>query len=522
MTPSESLRLQNTPRAIAGLETCPTCDQAIPLERTAEIAGKIAARDRRLASELSAELTERFEEEKTDALEKVRAQAARNEALIRDQVRRDTQVEMRAELEAAAQSSSEVQEGLRAQLTDVQRLNAQLVQDNADDAAALEQLRSEGAQRETRVRAEATQAAEATAQQRINELHEANRAALTELEDTHARARESDRAALAELTQRLSELQQAGDARLAEERARHQQKELASTAQLDAVQARFTEAEEDRLALAARVEELKDSQDSAVKQAVQETREVLEKDKTAALQAEQSKAFEERHKLQQKVLELQRHIEHQSAQELGEGAEIDLFEALKAAFEGDRVKRVPKGTPGADIIHEIVHNDKVCGKIVYDSKNRNVWKAIYATKLREDQIAAHADHAILSTNRFPAGTKQLHLEEGVIIACPARVLALAELLRGHILQYHELRLSNKARASKTEALYGFITSARCTQLLDSVETLINKLLELDVDEQKAHTAMWAKRGKLLKATLKSHGDLCFEFDRIIGTGDGAE
>ena len=31
-----------------------------------------------------------------------------------------------------------------------------------------------------------------------------------------------------------------------------------------------------------------------------------------------------------------------------EGAELDLLEELKAVFEGDRIRRVPKGTAGAD------------------------------------------------------------------------------------------------------------------------------------------------------------------------------
>ena len=51
-----------------------------------------------------------------------------------------------------------------------------------------------------------------------------------------------------------------------------------------------------------------------------------------------------------------RKLEKKTAEELGEGAELDLYEELKALFEGDRIRRVPKGTPGADIVHEIVEN----------------------------------------------------------------------------------------------------------------------------------------------------------------------
>lgn len=110
----------------------------------------------------------------------------------------------------------------------------------------------------------------------------------------------------------------------------------------------------------------------------------------------------------------------------------------------------------------------------------------------------------------------------MIIACPARVLALAELLRNQVVQMHELRVSNEAREEKTAALYEFITSERCGQLLNSVETMIRKLEQMEVDEEKAHRAVWKKRGELLKSVLKANGDLCFAIDRIIGTAEAAE
>jgi len=39
---------------------------------------------------------------------------------------------------------------------------------------------------------------------------------------------------------------------------------------------------------------------------------------------------------------------------------------------------------------------------VIDSKNHQGWSNSFVPKLREDQVAAGADHAILSTSAFPA------------------------------------------------------------------------------------------------------------------------
>jgi hypothetical protein len=250
-----------------------------------------------------------------------------------------------------------------------------------------------------------------------------------------------------------------------------------------------------------------------------EQREALDKEKTTAVLAERAHAFDERQKLMAKVEALQKQLENKTAQEIGEGAEADLYEQLKAAFEGDRIRRVLKGTQGADVIHEVIHNGKVCGKIIYDSKNRNAWKSEFVTKLRSDQMSERAEHAVLSTNKFPAGVQQLHTQEGVIIAHPARVLSLVEVLRRHIVQTHELRLSNEQRDEKTAALYAFITSDRCKQLFEQVSSHTGKLLEIDAAEEKAHRLTWDRRAKLIHAVQRVRDDLVFEIERVLGTAD---
>jgi hypothetical protein len=251
-------------------------------------------------------------------------------------------------------------------------------------------------------------------------------------------------------------------------------------------------------------------------------REILEKDKIAAVNAERAKNLEKQMKLEEQLQDVQRRLQKKPADEHGEGAELELVELLRAAFPDDRIRRVEKGAMGADIVHDVVENGKVCGKIVYDRKNRSDWKTKYATKLRDDQIAEKADHAILSTNKFPDGEQQFCVREHVILACPARVRWLAELVRERIIQMHELRVSNEARDEKTAELYAFINSEHCRQLLDSIETLVKKLEEIDVAEQNAHRRVWINRGERLKSVLKANGVFRFEIDRIVGTAQAAE
>lgn len=302
--------------------------------------------------------------------------------------------------------------------------------------------------------------------------------------------------------------------------------ETAVTARFAEFQSKLTQAEQARIAANEQIAALKAAQEAAVEKRVaeiqeglQRQKEDLQREKDAAVLAEKAKVL----KLQSELQDMQRKLEGKSANELGEGSEIDLFEQLRTAFAGDRIRRVAKGVNGADVIHEVVHNGKVCGKIIYDAKNRDSWQNGFATKLHADKLAERADHAVLSSNKFPKGTEQLHIQDGVIVASPARVLALAELLRRQILQTHELRISNDAREQKTETLYAFITSERCKQLLDSIEAQAGKMTDLDAAEQKAHRLTWERREKLIQSVKKTHGDLVFEIDRIIGTaGNGPE
>jgi hypothetical protein len=300
--------------------------------------------------------------------------------------------------------------------------------------------------------------------------------------------------------------------------------EAAVTARLADVQAKLAHAEQSRIAANEQVAALQAAQEAAVEKRVVEIQEGLQRqkddlqrEKDAAILAEKAKVL----KLTSDLQDMQRKLEGKSANELGEGSEIYLFEQLKAAFEGDRIWRVGKGVNGADVIHEVMHNGKVCGKIVYDAKNRNAWQNEFVVKLRADKIVQGADHAILSSNKFPKDKAHVHYQDGVIVAGPARVAAIVQVLRDQVVRMHELRISKEGREQKSIEIYAFITSEHCKQLLDQVDAQAGRMLELDTKEQEAHRRLWDSRKKLINSVQKARSDLVFEIDRIIGTaGNG--
>jgi hypothetical protein len=113
----------------------------------------------------------------------------------------------------------------------------------------------------------------------------------------------------------------------------------------------------------------------------------------------------------------------------------------------------------------------------------------------------------------------LEVREGVIIANPARVLMVVEILRSHVIQASSLRIAGKERDGKTAALYSYITSERFWQHLKSIDGCADKMLDIDAGEKKAHEAVWEKRGRLIKSAQKSYGNVRADIERIIGTAD---
>jgi hypothetical protein len=262
------------------------------------------------------------------------------------------------------------------------------------------------------------------------------------------------------------------------------------------------------------VKTLKANQDAVIAARLKAQREASEKKLAEAVNREKVKAFEEQTKLTQRLAELQRRIESKTAHELGEPAEFDLYETLRAEFPGDQISRVGKGVKGPDIILQVVHNATVTGSIAIDCKNHKQWQSVFTRKLRADQLAEGADFAILSTSSFPKGARQLHIQDNVIIADPARVSVLAHLLRRQIIENNTLKLSAVARNDKAARLYDFIISPLCTDLLDRIVRLTEDLVALDVKEADVHAATWKKRGALIVAVRHVRDEIAESLSRI--------
>jgi hypothetical protein len=248
----------------------------------------------------------------------------------------------------------------------------------------------------------------------------------------------------------------------------------------------------------------------------------IQKDRDESILKAQSDFSREKESLQAKIKEMERTLAKKTSPDIGDAAEIDLFKALSEAFPADRVSRVPKGHPGADIQLEVVHKGQPCGKIIFESKNTKAWQGTFVSKLRQDQIAAGADHAVLATTVFPNAKRDLCIESDVIIASPARVTPIVTLLRRSVIALHLRGVSLNERANKMSKLYALISSAKYVQQFREVEKLTTDIENLDSQERRAHETLWKKRGGLTTRITNALREIDSDIASVIEGNDQPE
>ncbi|WP_316162836.1 hypothetical protein [Bradyrhizobium sp. SZCCHNRI20481] len=314
-------------------------------------------------------------------------------------------------------------------------------------------------------------------------------------------------AALAEKNAALEEAKKA-----AEEAGRQKIESL--SAEREAATLKAAEAEGKRLEAVSQFEALKAQTETIAAARAAETRTALEKDNADKMKVKDAEHAAAIQKLSDQLAAVQRKLDGVE----GEGEDIDLLEALKETFPNDDIVSVDK-KDGANIIHTVKHNKKICGKIVYDSRNRKIWQDKFANNLHDDLVNAQAMHAILTTTKFPRGVQQIHISGGVVLVHPARALVIAELLRDEVVRNFAQRMSDEDRGKKTLRLYEFITSEQFNNVLVSLDTNVDKLIEIEEEDRKRHKKTSESREKLYLGSRRLHAKLRLDVARIVGTAD---
>jgi hypothetical protein len=286
------------------------------------------------------------------------------------------------------------------------------------------------------------------------------------------------------------------------------------TAEREAAAAKIAEMEEKRLQAVTQFEALKTQTETIAAARAAEAREALEKDSAEKMRSKEAEHATAIQKLSDQLAAVQRKLDNVD----GEGDDIDLLEALKDAFPNDEIVGINK-KDGATIIHTVRHNKKICGKIVYDSRNRKIWQDKFALCLHEDMVNAQALHAILTTNKFPKGAQQLHIVNGVVLVRQVCAVVVAELLRDEVVRNFSQRVTDEDRSKKTTKLYDFITSEQFSNVLQSLDANVDQLVEIEEEDRKRHKKASESREKLYMGSRRLQAKLRLDVARIVGTAD---
>ncbi len=217
------------------------------------------------------------------------------------------------------------------------------------------------------------------------------------------------------------------------------------------------------------------------------------------------------------VDEAKRKAEQGSMQTQGEVAELNLEETLKQAFRFDDIDPVAKGVRGADVIQTVRDNSlKSCGKIIWEVKNTKVWSQGWVQKLKDDQVAAGAEMAIIVTEAMPADLKDFGMVENVWVTTKSLAIPLAGALRDSLANLTYARNSVEGMSEKMKILHQYIVGPEFRQKMEGIiETFSGMKAQLE-REKSAMIKLWKEREKQIDRVVDNTSGMYGTFKGVIG------
>ena len=202
--------------------------------------------------------------------------------------------------------------------------------------------------------------------------------------------------------------------------------------------------------------------------------------------------------------EMKRKQEQGSMQLQGEVLELALEEFLQTQFRFDEVAEVLKGANGADVIQTVKNNAlQTCGKIIYETKRTKNFDQKWLDKLKQDQLNAKAEIAVLVTETLPKNVEKFEFINGVWVCSFQEVKSLVVVLREILLETHKVKIANENRGEKMEILYQYFTSGEFSQKTKRILEIYDGMLQQLEQEKKVTQKLWAKREKDIQ-TMKEN------------------
>jgi hypothetical protein len=258
------------------------------------------------------------------------------------------------------------------------------------------------------------------------------------------------------------------------------------------------------------------------KEMLQKESEIKDEIKRKSNEEYRLKEIENEKKLQDALRvneELRRKLEQGSQQLQGEVQELDLENVLKRTFPNDTIEPIGKGVLGADIRHIVRSPMGIdCGRILWESKRTKQWSDGWISKLKQDLLSDKSHIPAIISEILPEEAKSgIGFKEGVWIANPKFILPLALLLRSRLLDVAKQKKISENRDSKSEMLYGYVTSVDFQHQMESmIETYLSMNDQIQT-ERRAYERMWKQREQSIQKLITSVSGVYGSLQGVLGS-----
>ncbi len=201
----------------------------------------------------------------------------------------------------------------------------------------------------------------------------------------------------------------------------------------------------------------------------------------------------------------------------GETAEIDLEEFLRGQFPRDDIEPVPVGVHGGDVLQRVRDSSgQVCGTILYESKRTKSWQNAWLPKLRDDQMAARADLAVLVSAEMPKHLALFGQIDGLWIARRSCLEGLAVALRFGLIEVARTRRASEGPQTRADRVVAYLHGPSFRLKIEGVVAAYQTMKDALIDEKRWHQRDWAKREKQLDRAILTLSALVGDFDGLLG------
>jgi hypothetical protein len=220
--------------------------------------------------------------------------------------------------------------------------------------------------------------------------------------------------------------------------------------------------------------------------------------------------------LKKQMKDMQQRMDQGSQERQGEMLEEALKDVLRERFPQDRFEDVAKGSRGADIVQTVYGpTGKVCGKILWESKNTKEFAKAWTEKLKQDQAEAGADFGVLMTVAMPREVRDFDYYDDVWVTNYRSAIGLCTALRDGLIRLGRQKAVDAGKGSMKDVVYEYVTGSEFSRRIKMIVTAYTQMQNDLETEKRSMLRIWKRREKQIGAVIDSASEMRGEIEGLV-------